>query len=63
MRLNKKRIKDYIKLSAKQKLRFLLEYKIFVKKATTDTDKKLLIMLKKEGHYSVESPPSMMNSE
>ena len=64
MRIEERRIRNYIKLSAKQKLRFLLEYKVFVKKATTEKDKKLLLMLKKKsGSYSEELPPSMMNSE
>ncbi|GEM_PF-6111262 len=64
MNIEELRIKNYMKLSAKRKLRFLLEYKLFVKKATSSNDKKLLIMLKKKDNsYRDEFPPSIMNSE
>ena len=45
MKPEERRIRAYIKLSAKEKLRYLLEYKVFVQKATLKLDKEILIKL------------------
>ncbi len=65
MRIEEKRIRTYLKLPPKEKLRHLLEYKLFVKKATLPREKKILIELKlrKENFYLDEPPPSMTSSE
>ena len=64
MNIEKDKMKRYMRLAPGEKLRFLLEYKIFVEKATGNTEKRLLITIKKkEGNYFEESPPFMTNSE
>ena len=64
MDTEREKIKRYMSIPPSKKLRFLLEYKIFVKKATGNIEKKLLITIKeKEKDYFEASPPFIINSE
>ncbi len=64
MKAEKERIRVYMSKSAGEKLKFLLHYKIFVKKATSIQNKELLVTLKKRVDYpSSDFPPSITSSE
>lgn len=64
MEIDKNKIKEYMKIPPKEKLRFLLQYKIFIEKTTGNTEKKMLIFLKrKKIDYSSDSPGFITNSE
>ncbi len=64
MKIEERRIRAYMKLTARDKLRHLLEYKIFVKKATMKEEKQILIELKHRTDYPhSDRPPSITSSE